>query len=411
MNYWTKYILNKVIRLTPLYFQYRRKMFRPLNFDNTDVYRIIKDVPYYKKNGYSKNRMEEYPFLKKEDIIGKEDQFISGKVNKRFLLKIATSGTSGRSLNFFKTIKEVIREEVFIDHAFSLIGENLRVAVLRGNRPASGIYEYKYGHLLLSSYHLSKQNVKEYISLIKRHRINCLHVYPSTLLIFCKYANELLKEEKIELPAIRGILSSSEMFPVTVKETVMEVFPQATIVDLYGQNEHAAFALAVNKGYYNFFKGYSIVEFLDTGIKNGENSIKEIVGTNISNRAMPLVRYRTADYVEMDPDNNIVAIMGRSNDFVVDKRGVITPCIVILRKWTLENVVAFQYYQDKAGELIYRVKVNEKFSDIDKKNILDDFFSCFHERMDVKVQVVDDFDKTKSGKHIRTVQKLKLDIL
>lgn len=96
------------------------------------------------------------PVPGKENIIGRENQFLSSNINKRFLIQVSTSGSTGPSLIVYKTVDEIIREEAFIQYVFSLIGKNLRIAVLRGNRPSSGIYEFRFGHLLLSSYHLSK---------------------------------------------------------------------------------------------------------------------------------------------------------------------------------------------------------------------------------------------------------------
>ncbi|MBS1921536.1 MAG: hypothetical protein JST17_14900 [Bacteroidetes bacterium] len=409
MNYWNKYLFAKAIHFTPQYFRYRRGINRKLHLNNdADIYEVIKKVPFYRERGYKKDIIRNYPLIDKSEIAGKEDLLISDKKRQKYLFKKTTGGTSGNALCFYKTLDEIIKEEAYVSHAFSLIGKNLRIAVLRGNKPASGIYEFKYGHLLLSSYQLSKENVLEYIKLIKKYNINCLHVYPSSFRIFCKYLKEIIQEGNTGLPEIKGILSSSEVLLQVVKNEIMELFPQAILVDRYGQTEHVALAISINKGNYHFDESYSHVEFLDTEITNGKYKIKEIVGTEISNKGMPLVRYRTGDFVQADENGNIISIIGRTNDFIVDKNGGMLPCIVVFNDSTLENVLIAQYYQDKIGELVYRVKVNKKFSDMDRKNIIREFEECFHGQIEIKIQVVDDFEKTKNGKHIRAIQKLDL---
>lgn len=409
MNYWKKYLAKKIIRATPGYYRHKRRIARQEKSDNSELTKhIIESIPYYQERGYDRFSNGNYPVLNKSDIIGKEESLISPKVYKAFLIKVSTSGTSGKSLNIYKTISDVIKEEAFIQHAFSFIGKKLRIAVLRGNRPSSGIYEYKYGHLLLSSYHINRKNILEYLRLIKKYRINCLHVYPSSFVLFCKYLEEAIREDHVELPGIKGVLSSSEILTSEMKNKILELFPDITLVDLYGQNEHVAFALSVNKGPYRFYDTYSVVEFLDTGFMNGKNKIKEIVGTNINNKGMPLIRYRTEDFVEVDESSNIVSIVGRTNDFVVNKNNDIVPCILVTRQNIMENVLAAQYYQDKIGELIYKIRINEKFSEKDARIIQDEIAACFQGLMQVTVETVNDFEKTKNGKHIRLIQKLDL---
>lgn len=411
MNYWKKYLVKRIIRLTPQFYYYRRRINRQLLLNDNSISNIIKHVPYYIKMGYMPGKIESYPFIRKSEIIGKEEQFISNKVWKPFLIKKTTGGTSGNYLTFYKTLIAVIREEAFISYVFSLIGSNLRIAVLRGNRPASGNHEYKFKHLLLSSYQLKKETVLEYLTLMKKYKINCLHVYPSAIHIFCKYLKEILKEQNVELPKIKGIFSSSEILTPGVKDEIMELFPDATLIDQYGQTELVAFAISVNKGYYRFYNVFSYVELVDTGMMNGDNKIKEITGTNINNKGMPLLRYRTGDFVEVDENDNIVNIIGRTNDFVLNCKNEMQPCNVVWRGHTLKNVISSQFYQDTAGELVYRVKVNDKFGEADIKYIREDLNEIYQGLMKIQVQVVQDFEKTKNGKHVRAIQKLNLNYM
>ncbi len=408
MNYWQKYLVKKIIRLTPRYHHYMKQLKNFVDLKNPGISDSIKNIPYYIKNGYSDKQLLECPFLEKENIIGRENQFLSSNINKRFLIQVSTSGSTGPSLIVYKTVDEIIREEAFIQYVFSLIGKNLRIAVLRGNRPSSGIYEFRFGHLLLSSYHLSKKSVLQYLLLIKKYRINCLHVYPSAIQIFCKYLREILQEGKSDIPLLQGILSSSENLSEEVKNEILELFPNAILIDLYGQAEHVAFAISVNKGEYQFNKSYSTVELLDSGMSNGDNKLMEIVGTNTSNKAMPLIRYRTGDYVEVNASKKIVSVFGRSNDFVVNNSYDILPCIVIIRKKNMEKIEMLQYYQDKVGELIVRVKMKDSYSESDIESIEEDMVKGFGALIKVSVQIVEHFEKAKNGKHIRCVQKLDL---
>lgn len=408
MNYWTKYIVKKIFRLTPQYYKYRRRILKRFVYNESDIYKIIKEVPFYKEKNYRPGKLKEYPLLSKKDIIENADKFLPKKSKRLFLHKISTSGTSGTSLNLYISINDIIKEEAFVSHAFSRIGSGLKIAVLRGNRPAKGIYEYKFGHLLLSSYLLSKENLPEYLRIIRKYKINCLHVYPSSIYIFCKYLQEIKEETNIEFPDLKGIFSSSEILTPETRKLIRNLFPNCTLIDQYGMSEHVAHAISINNGYYHFQEAYSIVELLDTGIRKGNNCIKEIVGTNMNNKSMPLIRYRTEDYVEVDKQGNIISILGRSNDFVVNIYKMIVPCTVVTRDDTLVNVNLLQHYQDKVGELVLRIETNEKFSDKDARNIVDDMSNCFQGLMHIKIEKVNEFERTNNGKLINLVQKLNL---
>lgn len=413
MNFWTKHILKKLLTLSPLYFKIKRSLDgkeKELLY-TTDVETIkqqIKRIPYYRDSeSYLKEgiqRLSEFPMLDKSDMIGREDDLVSEAYYIKSLHKVSTGGTSGKSLNIYKSIRDVIKEEAFMSHAFSLIGDNLKIGILRGNKPIKGICEYRFGCLLLSSYDISPGNVRQYVELIRKHKTNCLYVYPSSMRIFCKYLKAL--RGSMDLPDLKGILSSSEILSFEDKSLILDLFPNITLIDQYGQNEHVAFAISINMGHYKFYENYSFVEFVDTGRRLGHHKIAEIIGSNLFSHAMPLIRYRTDDLVEIDDDGNIRSIIGRTQDFIINKNNEVVPCIVVTRDETLKNVISFQYYQESAGKLVIRVLGNDDFSRIDVRAIEDDMHHCFNGHMDVKVDVVAHFEKTMAGKQLRLVQKL-----
>ena len=123
---------------------------------------------------------------------------------------------------------------------------------------------------------------------------------------------------------------------------------------------------------------------------------------------MPFIRYGTDDYVEIDKNGNIIAIIGRSSDFVINKNNDIVPCIIIARNESKKNVLNFQYYQDSPGQLVYRVVVNNNFTQEEKKMLEDDLTNSFDNKMTCKVVVVSSIERTISGKQKRLIQKLDL---
>lgn len=369
----------------------------------------INNVPYYRNRYKSKPsiRYSDLPILRKKDIINCETELLSDKYNPKFLSKKSTGGTSGISLNIYRSIRDAKMETAFVDYAFSLIDspKNLKIGILRGNKPKKGLFEKQFDQYIMSSYDLSSSNIKKYIHYIEKNGINCLSVYPTAITIFCKHLKYIKNE--IRLPELKGILSSSEILSEDSKQLIKEVFPKAKLIDLYGQNEHIAFALSVDGGHYKFYKQYGYTEFIDTGqiLPNG-NKICEIVSTGFLNKAMPLLRYGTDDYVELNEANEIVSIIGRTQDFLVNTENELVPCMVLTRDKTLENVINFQYYQDTVGDVIFRVVVNNHFSEVDEKMILQDIENTFAGKIRGFVSVVESIEKTKAGKQKRLIQML-----
>ena len=413
MNYKRKQFFKSLLRYTPLYRKTTNSILQQESNDfilKEHIYQYIEEVPYYHKY---KNISEDFfdinkfPILRKPDIQGHETEFVSTKVNKHLLFREKTGGSTGWSLTLYRNYHDIILSLAYVNYMYSLIGKKLRIAVLRGNKPKEGLFErISSKKIILSSYSLSPDSLETYLDILRKYRISCIHAYPSSISILARLIKN--KYGSILLPDLKGILTSSEIFSKEEKLLVSEVFPNVKIVDFYGMSERCCCAYSIGLGYYHFIQNYGFTEFINTGEKNGDNNIAEIVATSIMNTTMPFIRYGTDDYVEIDKNGNIIAIIGRSSDFVINKNNDIVPCIIIARNESKKNVLNFQYYQDSPGQLVYRVVVNNNFTQEEKKMLEDDLTNSFDNKMTCKVVVVSSIERTISGKQKRLIQKLDL---
>lgn len=411
MNYSLQERLKRVLKKMPLYKRERQLVLAVFSDEILlkSLMQAVKNVPYYAKYRKGACSLQEFPILRKSDIMGHAREFISRKCCRYLLHKAQTAGSTGRSLPLYYSLSTLIKKDVVADYAFSLIGQNLRVAVLRGNKPKdSAIVEMiSRRRILLSSYFLSEENLKEYLDALVHYKIECIHAYPSSLSILArlikKYCGTFCS------PTLKGILTSSETFSKEDRLLVQEVFPGVKMVDYYGQNELVCCAISEDNGCYKFFNSYGYVEFLETGQYVNGNRIAEIVATSIMNKDMPFIRYGTDDYVELDSLGNVVSIIGRKSDFLVDKNQNIVPCMYLLHYDSKKNMVAYQFYQDTVGELVYRVVGNDDFSQVDANLILHDLQASF-KNMECRVDIVDKIERTARGKQLRLIQKLDLSL-
>jgi len=370
----------------------------------------VAHVPYYKEYGRylsSGAGLNALPVIRKSDISGREKSLVSDRCNIRRLKRIETGGSTGFSLELYRSIRDIINGMAMADNAFDSIGSDLRIAVLRGQKPEHGICEKINGNtIVLSSYALSVDTVDEYIDCLRRYRISCLHVYPSSIVILARLIKQ--KYGVADLPMLKGIFSSSEIFSRENKSLVKEVFPNVKIVDYYGHNEQSCCAVAVDDGYFDFNFNCGYVEFLETGETINGNRIAEIVSTSVMNRTMPFIRYGTDDYVELDKEGNVVSIIGRTSDFVVNERRQLVPCIILTRDESMLNVISFQYRQHEIGKLDFCVVTNDRFGERDRRSLLEDLEKSFNGQMKCAVVKVESIARTKIGKQKRLIQDLNI---
>ncbi len=375
----------------------------------------ILDVPYYRNNHYKELLPSDselidlsvFPILKKDDLSGKEKEFVSDKFYKCLLRQENTGGTTGKPLKLYYSPTLSFARTVYPDLLYQeYVGKPLQLALLRGTKPSNGKLVERVGahRVLLSSYQLYPENVDFFIKAIIDEGITCLLAYPSSLTVLAKLIQS--KYGTVRIPKLKAILASSEIFSHDAKKMVMQVFEGVTVIDFYCMSEFATAAHSVGLGNYVFCDNYGYAEFVDTNKKTDSgNTISKIIATSIMNTTMPLIRFDTGDLAEIDDDGNVVSIIGRTSDFIINKNNDLMPCIITPRDCSFENVVAFQYYQPKDGVLEFHVMVNENFGQEDFDNLSQDVEETFpHRLMDSKVVVKKELKKTQQGKLLRLVK-------
>ncbi|MDY4801372.1 MAG: hypothetical protein SO183_07030, partial [Fusobacterium mortiferum] len=122
-----------------------------------------------------------------------------------------------------------------------------------------------------------------------------------------------------------------------------------------------------------------------------------------------LIRYKTDDYVQLNSKNEVIKILGRKQDFLIDENNNIIPCIFDTREKTLNNIENFQFYQPKKGILIFKIVVLENYSKTDEEMLYEDLTNAFGKNLKISIKVVDKIEKTIRGKQKRLIQDFNID--
>ncbi|MFJ1868788.1 phenylacetate--CoA ligase family protein [Streptomyces sp. NPDC088097] len=106
----------------------------------------------------------------------------------------------------------------------------------------------------------------------------------------------LLRENGRRLPTVRRIVTCGELLMPAVRNSLADFFG-AAVLDMYAMKEVGTIAVQCEEGAYHIDSERLWVEIVDdSGTPLPEGRTGEIVVSDLTNRAMPLIRYRTGDF-------------------------------------------------------------------------------------------------------------------
>ncbi len=367
-------------------------------------------VPYYKElfNDMGLNPesikylddLKKLPILTKETINLNPKKFLSVLYSESKMQTQHTSGTSGAGF-VFKTTNEAICEQwaVWWRYRRNLGIEFGTLCGLFGGRSIVPISQKKPpfyrinklgNQIYFSAYHMSDINMKEYIAALNDFKPLWLHGYPSSLALLAQY----LFENKIQLNySVKWITTGAENLLQQQKEIIKTAFGVEPYQH-YGMAEGVANASENLYHQYIIDEDYAAIELIfDEKIR-----ASRIIGTSLTNFAMPLLRYEVGDIAMVDEmqSRKILTIDGRKEDYLILNNGTKIGRLDHIFK-DMVNVREAQIKQDAMGNIAFFVVKGANYSTSDeaclKKEIeerlgKEKYTICYKDRI----------ERTKSGK-------------
>lgn len=363
--------------------------------------------------------LSECPLLTKQDLLEHREQMISSAVPKKQRLYITTGGSTGVPVGFYLQ-KGVSRpkEQAFLEAQWKRGGyfDGARLAVIRGHVTSDkagghiASYDATRDWLMLSSYHLTEERLPEYLAAIERFQPDLLHAYPSAALQLAEFLERAGQSWRVPL---RGLLAGSERLTLPQKHLLERVF-KCRVYRWYGHSERVVLAGEGRKSeLFYFWPTYGFVEF---GTPN-EDGLCEVIGTSFHNLAMPLIRYRTGDYVRLaDPRTDgelefpwpaVSAVDGREQEFLVSASGRrISLTAFNMHDAIFDDLYAVQFYQEERGQTEFRFVPGPNFSRTRLPQIEAGIRRKLGDDFGVTLREVAETEKTARGKHRWIVSKL-----
>ncbi|MDB4007320.1 hypothetical protein N9457_02005, partial [Flavobacteriaceae bacterium] len=299
--------------------QYYSKLFKELNFNPKTDFKTLIDL-------------EKIPITDKYKVKENTELFINYEYKKKALL-FYTSGSTGNPMKALIHPLHWIIEQAVIFRHWSWGGYHFRdvTAMLRSYSPKEGEPLTKYSLPLNTTYfspfHLTDENMMMYYNLMIDLKTKVLRGYPSSVKIFALF----LKKNNLKINTIKQILVASEVLTDIDRNIIENVF-DCKISNHYGLAEQIVMFGDCEKHthLHNYFE-YGYVELVDTDKTN----IKKIIGTNLHNKTMPIIRYDTGDLAIIDDSNckcgrngiTIKNIIGRHDQLIRTPNGYDIPSV------------------------------------------------------------------------------------
>lgn len=357
--------------------------------------------------------LRKLPFLDSQGVRDNFDALVSRRHRNWLCQQGTTSGTTGKPGRFLRDFDAINFEHAAIWRQWRDAGDTGKRRIsLRGeiivpssqDRPPFWRYNPADRELQMSSYHLSPGNASHYIGKILDFQPQILYCGPSMGHVLAK----LFAMNGVDY-RFDAVFTSSETMAPEVCRFIERTF-RTRVYDWYGQSERVAAIGQCREGCYHVQEDYSIVEF-----EPAERGMVEIIGTQLHNRVMPLLRYRTGDYVVPSSGlsrcacgshfRRIEHIVGRYYGYLITPEGyhiAITAHIPV----GVDNLIEAQFHQERQGEVTVKIVTNGRFTAEDGQQLIANVRRHTSPLMRVKLEEVRSIPRGPNGKFVNIVNRM-----
>ena len=371
---------------------YYTQLFKKIKFNPIRDFNAIKDI-------------NKIPILEKETVRQNPELFYNQKINK--YLTLHTSGSTGNPLQVRVSYNAWIVEQASVWRHWKWAGYKFRdkMAIVRSYVPENNSKLTKYDYIrnfkYYSPFHINEHNGILYLKDMINEKIKFLRGYPSSI----KVLADIAIKNNINLRNIKGIFVASERLSRLQRQTISKAF-NCKVYNHYGQADISITMANCNKtNLLHNFEDYGYLEL--ESVDSFDNNIKQIIGTNLHNYAMPLIRYKTNDLAELSETEykstkkfrTIKNIYGRNDSVIKTKSGYMIPTVNFYTMFdTYLNIKQWQIIQKDLNNIEFIIKYEGIVDEIIKTNIKTDIFKRLNDEINIKLSFNSKFIQKNEGK-------------
>ncbi len=369
-------------------------------------------VPYYKQSNATD--LSEFPILTKSILRDSYNELISDDYKIENLDKHYSSGSSGIQSFTFMTKDHTFFLRALQTHWWQWSGYNigdnlLQFGISQKRSFLKKLKDVFYKCTYVKAFGLSESELKETLVKISKKKRLFIAGYPSVI-------NQLSKvaiQENIK-PDISGVICFGDKLFESYRGNIHTAFSNnISLVDTYGCAEGLLMACKHELDYYSIMSPHVYLEIVDdlgNPVKDGD--MGHVLVTCLTNKAMPLIRYKLGDLAIKLPKENypknrtlnyplLQKVIGRETDIVKTNKGItlnVHSFTGVLEYY--QSIKQYKIIQNNLESIIIEYIVDEKYSFddsvlIDVKNKLN---TLTHNCLNINFKKVLKIKPTKSGK-------------
>ncbi|HOP08136.1 MAG TPA: phenylacetate--CoA ligase family protein [candidate division Zixibacteria bacterium] len=376
-------------------------------------------VPYYREkfdeHGIrpedikSPDDIKKLPILTKQDIRENIDRMISERFRGERLIPKKTGGSTGVPLKLFWSVAATTAKKAATMRHDAWTGYRLgeKLAILWGAEAEDATLRFKIYNKLtsrriaLDTLQMDETTTMAFINRLRKFGAKFLFGHAHSLYIFALFVKE---HGLTDLPT-ESILSTAEVLTENERAEIERVL-QAPLFDRYGCEELSIVAseCEAHEGMHLHAEGL----WVETDGAD-ETTPADLIITDLTNEAMPLIRYRLEDMATVLKGDcpcgrtlpRLGKLYGRHTDFLYTPDGRMLSGISIMVNLAIEipGIWQVQVVQDKLDHLLFRIVKTDKFGEYSLKQLAEAVPQFFGRGMTYDVEYVPELSRTPRGKY------------
>ncbi len=356
------------------------------------------------------------PFITKSDLNSGMPRILSSQFRRDELVESSTGGSSGLTLTFYRDNRttEIKRaQDLLFSGKIGVYPGTKRAWVWGAPLDAWRQQSFKSRirnslserAIFFHSYEGSTASIEAFLHRLNKHKPEVILAYPNMLAVLAEYA----RDHKFPLHPVPKVVVTAETVHDWQRELFSEVFGAVTY-ERYGAREIGTLASEVNchRGLHIFEPSYVIEVVDERGQAVVPGEMGELVVTDLCNRAMPLIRYRTGDMVALDESlcgcgctwHRISRVGGRILDLVTRPDGSRVAGQVML---DVLRAVAMNYRvqisQTAVNTFVIRHLETDTIDGDIRRRLLESFKAYLGAEVTLEYEKVKELTYDKSGKY------------
>lgn len=370
----------------------------------------IHTVPFYKSQSYKS--LTDFPILTKDILRNHKEELISSEYNIEKLDKHHSSGSTGVQSFTYMSKEHTFYLRALQTHWWNWsgyeLGDNLvQFGISQKRSLLKKLKDFFFRCNYNKAFGLSHNDLENILKKTRLKKDIYIAGYPSVINQLA--LAELNLKSKLD---INGIVCFGDKLFQHYKKNIQEAFGASKpIIDTYGCAEGLLMACKRDLEYYYIMSPHVVIELVDgqgKPVKDGE--MGHVLVTCLTNKAMPLIRYKLGDLAiklpkEKYPENRLLnypllqKIIGRETDIIKTLEGI----TLNVHSFTgvleyFQEIKQYKVIQNNLESIIIQYIPESNFNESDLEEIKNKLASLTNNCLKIYFEKVSYIAPTKSGK-------------